>query len=156
MPCVIVNVIDQQSDLQISLDQVENIAKQVIEDEGQKCDEVNIYFVDTEAISDLHNQFFNDPSPTDCISFPIDDEENQMLPYRILGEVFVCPATAIEYAKKNQKDPLEETTLYIVHGLLHLMGYDDLNGEDRKIMQKSQTAHMRKLKKLRLQLTQRL
>lgn len=150
---MIVNISDQQSALKISAAQVRKIAEQVIVQEGQTCDEVNIYFVDSPTISSLHKEFFDDPSPTDCISFPIDGEENELIPYRILGEVFVCPATAIKYAEKHQKDPYEETTLYIVHGLLHLMGYDDLNDEDRKIMRKTQTAHMKKLKKLRLQLT---
>ena len=60
---------------------------QVIAGEGQECDEVNIYFVDTQAISQLHKDFFNDPSPTDCIYFPIDDTIG-LIPYRLLGEVF--------------------------------------------------------------------
>ena len=63
------------------------------------------------------------------------------------------PATAVEYAQKYRKDPFDETTLYIVHGLLHLLGYDDLNEEDRKKMRKAEARHMRQLKKLRLHLT---
>lgn len=149
---MIVNVFDQQSDLKIVLDEVRQIVLQVLADEGQECDEVNIYFVDTQVISQLHKDFFNDPSPTDCITFPIDDTIG-LIPYRLLGEVFVCPATALAYAGKYRKDPLEETTLYIVHGLLHLIGYDDIDNDDRKEMKKAEARHMRQLKKLHLQMT---
>lgn len=149
---MIVNVSDQQTVLKISLDQVKGIVCQVLAAENQSCDEVNIYLVDTAVISQLHQQFFDDPSPTDCITFPMDPQE-ELMPYRILGEVFVCPATAIEYALKYRKDAWEETTLYIVHGLLHLLGYDDLEAEDRKQMKQAEARHMRKLKKLHLQLT---
>ena len=149
---MIVNVNDQQSVLKISIDQVKDIVCQVLAEEKQSCDEVTIYLVETALISQLHQEFFNDPSPTDCITFPM-DHQDEMMPYRILGEVFVCPATAIEYAVKHQKDAWEETTLYIVHGLLHLLGYDDLDAEDRKQMKQAEVRHMRKLKKLHLQLT---
>jgi probable rRNA maturation factor len=150
---VIVNVTDQQSALKISFAQVQHVVCHVLAEENQSCDEVNIHFVDTPTISQLHQEFFNDPSPTDCITFPVDNQDDLNLLYRILGEVFVCPATAVEYAAKHHKDPFEETTLYIVHGLLHLLGYDDLNREDRKQMKQAEARHMRKLKKLCLQLT---
>lgn len=144
---VIVNIIDQQSSLKIDVRQMQQITEHVILGEGQSCEEVNVYFVETETICELHEQFFQDPSPTDCISFPLDDEES---PYRILGEVFVCPATAIAYAAQHQVDCLEETILYLVHGLLHLMGYDDLTQKDRIQMTRAQTKHMETLKNLNL------
>lgn len=149
---MIVNVIDQQTDLKISIDQVRKIVPHVIHGEGQTCDEVNIYFVDTPTICQLHEQFFQDPSPTDCISFPLDEEDDE-LSYRILGEVFVCPATAIAYAVQQQTDCYEETTLYIVHGLLHLMGYDDLQEEDCALMRQAEARHMQELKALNLLLS---
>lgn len=142
---MIIHVFDRQSALKISNDQVQRLVQQVIREEKQTCDEVAVYFVDTAAICELHEQFFQDASPTDCISFPM-DEESHGLSYRILGDVFVCPETAISYANRHQLDAYEETTLYIVHGLLHLMGYDDLQKEDRRRMRRAETRHMRKLK----------
>lgn len=147
---MLINVSNQQFDLEIPAEQVQKIVRFVLNEEGQTCDEVNIYFVDTPAISQLHEEYFNDPSPTDCISFPIDQGVNS--PYTVLGEVFVCPATAIEYSAKHRKLPYDETTLYIVHGLLHLLGYDDISDNDRKLMHKTQAHYMKKLRKLGLQL----
>lgn len=149
---MIVNIIDQQTDLKIPVDQVKKLVQQVIQEEGQQCDEVNLYFVDTPTICQLHEQFFNDPSPTDCISFPIDEEQGEEVHSRLLGEIFVCPATAITYAAEHQENPYKETTLYIVHGLLHLMGYDDLEDEDISLMRQAEERHMQNLQALDLQL----
>ena len=142
---MIVNVFNQQLALKISKDQVERLVEKVLHEEGQSCDEVNIYFVDTSTICQLHEQFFQDPSPTDCISFPMDEQKDETY-YRILGEVFVCPDTALEYSRKHKTNPYEETSLYIIHGLLHLMGYDDNKEKDRNHMRQAEVRHMQILK----------
>lgn len=147
---MIVNVIDQQFALDISAEQVERLVQQVIESEGQTCNEVNVYFVDTPTICQLHEQFFDDPSSTDCISLPMDEEGEEQ--YRILGEVFICPATAIDYAAKHKGNAYQETSLYIVHSLLHLMGYDDIEDEDISLMRQAEERHMNNLQLLGLQL----
>lgn len=149
---MIVNIFDQQSALPLSHRPIEQAVQAVLAFEERVCDEVAIHFVDTLSISRLHHHYFNDPSPTDCISFPI-DEGKELSPYSVLGEVFICPEVAIKYAQKHEKDPYEETTLYLVHGLLHLLGYDDLNSEERKVMKQAERDHMRNLKKLHLLLT---
>lgn len=145
-----VYVYDQQHALKLPHDAVQALTTQVVSNEGYHYDEVSIHFVDTKTISELHEQYFDDPSPTDCISFPIDDPDAEG--YRVLGDVFVCPETAIEYAEKHGCDPYEETALYIVHGLLHLMGYDDVEEEDRKEMRAAEERHLKSLKKLGLKL----
>lgn len=139
---MIINVIDRQRNLSISSAQVRRIVKAVITNEKQKCDEVGIFFVETSEICRLHEQFFNDPSPTDCISFSMDDCTSENMPFRQLGEVFVCPATAVAYAAQHDENPFKETTLYIVHGLLHLMGYNDIQEEDVSLMRQAEAMHM--------------
>ena len=67
--------------------------------------------------------------------------------YTILGDVFVCPETAVDYANTHDLAPYHELSLYIVHGLLHLMGYDDILEEDRNEMRKAEEKHMKHLKK---------
>jgi len=140
-----INVFNKQKNLSISNAAVKKIVSAVLALEGHTCDEISVSFVTTRVISQMHADYFNDPTTTDCISFPMDDLES-IIDYRILGEIFVCPQTAIDYAKKHQKDPLEECTLYVVHGLLHLMGYDDLQPKDRSLMRKAEKKHMLNLK----------
>ena len=99
-------------------------------------DEVILHFVSKAMMGKIHDTFFSDPSPTDCMSFPMDPPETKPSAgkHRILGEVFVCPKVALEYAKEQKLDPHKETTLYIIHGILHLIGYDDLTPSDRRQM----------------------
>lgn len=102
-------------------------------------DELSVYFVTDREISKLHGQFFNDPTPTDCIAFPMDPPKKKDItpiskPHAIyLGDLFVCPAAAMRY---SAHDPYPELLLYLVHSSLHLLGYDDLNSAERRKMQK--------------------
>lgn len=139
-----VNITNTQSDLPICENSISQIARAVVDLERQVYDEVGLYFVSEEEICSLHERFFGDPSPTDCISFPMDTELDEG--YRILGEVFVCPQTAIKYAKEHHGNPYQELTLYIIHGLLHLMGYHDIKEEDRRQMRLAEEKNMLHLK----------
>lgn len=136
-----VNVINRQRDLSLDSRVVKKLVKRVIEDEGESCDEVSVYFVKTAEISKLHADYFDDPSPTDCISFPLDDTQDSE-GYRHLGEVFVCPAVALSYATKKSLDPTQETLLYIIHGLLHLLGYDDQDPKAKRRMRRAEKRHV--------------
>jgi len=87
----------------------------------------------------LHGEAFGDSSSTDCMSFPLaQGPEAQGPGDPFLGDVVVCPHVA------RQRDPsiYRELTLYLVHGLLHLMGYDDQRQEDRAVMERRQFAHL--------------
>ncbi len=144
-PKVEVSLYDHQKDMSIKPDQVPEIVTQVVANENQTAHEASVYFITDDEMRAMHLTHFNDPSPTDCISFPMDDSNEKH--YRVLGEVFVCPKTALLYAKKHQQDPYRELTLYLVHGLLHLMGYDDIEEEDRLKMRQAEARQMELLEK---------
>lgn len=144
-----IHIENNQTDLPFAsnlLEQVTQIAQAILAQETPvKFQEFSCYFVDTPTICDLHAKFFDDPSPTDCISFPMeDDPENS--DYPILGDVFVCPQTAKEYVADTGQDVYEETTLYVVHGILHLLGYDDIEEGDEKEMRTAEKRCMDMLK----------
>lgn len=136
---------NQQTDLAIDPAKIKRVILAFLKLEKIRADEISINFVDTATICDLHAEYFDDPTTTDCISFPMDDEDEE---YRVLGEVFVCPRTAIDYAEENKTDPQEETILYVIHGLLHLIGLDDIEEEDREEMRRREKLHMANLEKL--------
>jgi probable rRNA maturation factor len=157
-----VNIFNKQRDISLK-NQKEKIillARAVVALEKQNFDEVSITFATDAHTRKIHKEFFNDPTSTDCMSFPVDslcDQEDVMffdtiedfvsteLQANILGELVVCPKTAIRYAKKHSKDPYEELTLYIVHGLLHLLGYDDMEPKVRRKMRQAEKKHMKAL-----------
>lgn len=122
---------DLQDLLSIDLKSVKEVVKAVLKIEKAVCDEIMVYFVDQNTICDLHLQHFNDPSPTDCISIQIDPPNTTPC---LLGEIFICTQAAVDYCKKGQQPIYQELTLYLVHGLLHLLGYDDLEKEEEKKM----------------------
>lgn len=109
-------------------------------------DEVAIHFLPVEEICRLHEEFFNDPSPTDCMTFPMDpplpkrdlSEEKKSgssspkkTKVHFLGEMVISPAAAMEF---RPEAPYEELSLYIAHSLLHLIGYKDGREEEQLVM----------------------
>lgn len=135
MKIVIYNL---QKDLSLSTLSVRRMVRHLLKNLNVETEEVILYFVSKKKICEIHEQFFSDPSPTDCISFPIDPPNDPSSNHfsQLLGEVFVCPFIANEYASLHNLDPYEETKLYIIHGLLHLLGYDDLDPKERSLMRK--------------------
>jgi len=108
--------------------------------------EIGLYFVGKKKITALHSEFFDDPTPTDCITFPYHDP-------KFLGEIFVCPQVASEYVDKQGGKLYEEITLYVVHGFCHLLGYDDFAIEDRKKMRRAEKKKMGELAKNNLSIS---
>jgi probable rRNA maturation factor len=135
---MITTIYNTQKDLPLSLASIRLMIPFLLEHLEISTDEVVLHFVSQKAIERLHDEFFSDPSPTDCISFPIDTPQKtaSKLKHHVLGEVFVCPKVALQYAKEHSLDPYEETKLYVIHGILHLIGYDDLTYLDRRTMRK--------------------
>lgn len=136
---------NQQLDCPLSASQTKKIVLEFLTLEKISCEEVSVTFVNSKKISKLHKLYFGDPSVTDCISFPIDED--------FLGDIFVCPATALNYVEKHGGELYEEITLYVIHGLLHLIGYDDIDPKDKKIMRRAEMRHIKNLKEKNLILT---
>jgi probable rRNA maturation factor len=137
---------DNQTDLFIDKKKVKAIVEEIFLFKKISSTELIVHFVSKEEISDLHKEFFNDPTSTDCITFPIREKD-------LLGEVFICPHAAIEY---SPEDPYKETTLYLIHTILHLLGYDDLDSADQIKMRAAENEIMDHLTKKNLVLTNRI
>ena len=76
---------------------------------------VNVTLIDDAEIARVHAQFMDDPSPTDVITFPYGEE----------GEILISVETAERQSAEYQVSFEREVALYLVHGPLHLGGYDD-------------------------------
>lgn len=122
-----IRVYNRQKDLTIKAASVKRLVSFILDECKISYKEIAIYFVGKRKIEKLHDQFFQDPTPTDCITFPFDDA--------FLGEIFVCPKVAQEY---DPKRPYLETTLYIIHGILHLLGFNDIDKKEREKMVRRQ------------------
>lgn len=101
--------------------------------------ELSIAFVSKSEISRIHEEFMQDDSPTDVITFPGDIAEG------MAGEICVCPEVALDYANENGREFTEELTLYLTHGYLHLCGFNDIEDKDRIEIRKAEHIAMKTL-----------
>jgi len=90
--------------------------------------ELGITLVDTERITTLHEDWMNEPGPTDVLSFPIDElipgTPEQPSGPGVLGDIVICPQVARTDAEEAGRSLDEHVQFLAVHGLLHLLGYD--------------------------------
>ncbi len=90
--------------------------------------ELSIVFVDDAQIAQIHDDFMDDPTPTDVITFPADETMESA------GEIIVSVDHAHSRATELGEPFSRELSLYLLHGWLHLVGYDDRNEHDRAQM----------------------
>lgn len=117
--------------------------------EHQTADYVAIHFLSDSSMRRLHLKYYNDSSSTDCMSFPIDMDENESTGQRILGDIFICPQVAQRMGKKESTSTEHELCLYTIHATLHLLGYDDINVDDRTIMREKEQKALQLLEHIR-------
>ena len=105
-----------------------SLARDTLRGEGVGRAELSVSFVETGEIEELHERFMDEPGPTDVLSFPLDEAEGPAKDgakdgdgTRHLGDVVVAPEEA---ERNNPADPDGELRLLLVHGILHLLGYD--------------------------------
>jgi len=103
--------------------------------------ELSIAFLTDKAIARIHADFLEDPTTTDVITF----EGNAKL--GSAGEICVSADTAAHYATEHDHNFSEELTLYVIHGWLHLAGYDDLKPAKKRLMRAAEKRAMTLLTK---------
>ena len=105
------------------------LARATLAGEGLLDVELSVSFVEEPEIEDLHVRYMDEPGSTDVLSFPLDDVDEGGT--RLLGDVVIAPAVA---TRNNPSDPEAELRLLLVHGILHLLGYDHEDGAEKAEM----------------------
>lgn len=123
---------------------LQTIVDIVLEMEKREASFVSLSFLSDQNMRKYHATYFSDPSSTDCMSFPLDSEIN-CTSARHLGEVIVCPVVAVLRSQGDRLRFWRELTLYFVHGLLHLLGYDDQEPQDRALMRRKERQVLKRL-----------
>lgn len=109
--------------------------------------ELSVLLVDTATMSDMHQRWMGEPGPTDVLAFPMDElrppppgsdradrggEPGE--PPSVLGDVVLCPEVAARQAHEAQRPVVDELQMLCTHGILHLLGYDHAEPEERTAM----------------------
>lgn len=98
--------------------------------------ELSISLVDEDEMSSLHMRWLNESGPTDVLSFPMDElkPESAVNGPGILGDIVLCPKFAEAQAKSAGQTLEKEIELLMVHGVLHLLGFDHRELDEKTIM----------------------
>lgn len=114
------------------------LAVRTLAGEGITRGELSVSLVAEEEMTALHERYLDESGPTDVLSFPID--QGGLTPEdgpQMLGEVVICPSVA----SQQNDDLVAELRLLLVHGILHLLGYDHETDEERAAMWERQEAY---------------
>ena len=112
----------------ISRGRVEYIARAVLKHERVRDAMLSITFVSTAGIRALNRKHLRRSSPTDVISFGFRRAGRKA---SLVGDVYIAPDVARASAKENGVSVSEEVTRLVVHGVLHVLGYDHSESEER-------------------------
>ena len=100
-------------------------------EEGLKEEkEISLILVDLDEITKINREYRGLDRPTDVISFEESDEEDDSY----LGDIFVCVEKVYEQSKEYGHSMEREFAFLVVHGILHLSGYDHMTADDEKVM----------------------
>ena len=127
---ILVLVSDRQTE-SLDVDDLAVLARAVLVAEGRTHVELSLSFVDEAEMAGLHERYMHESGPTDVLTFPLDEDDRTEDGDRVLGDVVIAPAVA---ARNNPDDPLAELRLLVVHGVLHILGYDHESDGERADM----------------------
>jgi probable rRNA maturation factor len=100
--------------------------------------ELSVLLVDEDTMSAYHEKYMGEPGPTDVLSFPMDElrppEDEDEPPVGLLGDIVLCPAVTDRQAREHGRSASAEAEYLLVHGILHLLGYDHADDAERTEM----------------------
>ncbi|WP_422929845.1 rRNA maturation RNase YbeY [Singulisphaera sp. PoT] len=131
-----VEISDNQRFLDVDREALIGLVRRTLGHEKIEQASISLALVDDATIHEVNRRHLEHDWPTDVITFPLSDPDEPVL----AGELVVSTEMAATTAKRAGVDPWAELALYVVHGLLHLCGYDDHSAEDREAMRSREDA----------------
>ena len=144
-----VEVANEQDCLAVEDAWVADVVRKVLEEEGVLAAQVSVALVEHSRSHELNRRFLQHDEPTDVLSFLLECEPEERAnepggaDKRLEGEVVVNAQMALDRAEEFGWSPKDELVLYLVHGVLHLCGYDDQTEEARQQMRAKEREMLR-------------
>lgn len=107
---------------------ITRVARMILKELNHPDKEISILFVDDREIRDLNDKYLKRNRPTNVISFPMAQGKFSEITPQLLGDVVISVETAIKEARESGLSLEEEIAFLLIHGILHLMGYDHARG----------------------------
>jgi probable rRNA maturation factor len=132
MDIILVNL---QKKAALSLPQIKTIVKKILKFKRIRTDYLSFSFVTAQKIKSLNKTFLKRTYVTDVLAFDLMEKKKKNY---ISGDIIICPETAFKNAKLFGTSFSYELSLYLVHGILHLAGFDDHSSKDIQAMRKEE------------------
>ena len=133
--------IANESGAEVDEQELVALARHVLDETGiHPLAELSVLLVDEHTMEQLHEQWMDEPGPTDVLAFPMDElrppraDEDDVPEPGLLGDVVLCPAVAARQAHEAGHSCEHELHLLAAHGILHLLGYDHGTPEEEREM----------------------
>ncbi|HOV91531.1 MAG TPA: rRNA maturation RNase YbeY [Candidatus Kapabacteria bacterium] len=117
-----------------------DVANLIFEEYNIKDAKIRIVFIYDNEIKEINNRFLHHNSPTDVLSFNFEEENLE-------GEIYISIETAEQQAKEYKVSLTNELLRLLIHGILHLLGYEDNTIKKRKIMHNLEDKYLQKILK---------
>ena len=127
--------VQNRSSTPVDLDQAAALGRFVLAAEGLEEQGLSVVFLDDPEIEELNVRYLQHEGPADVLAFDLRDEVD---PDPLLGEVAIGVDMARRQAAERELPEDRERLLYLVHGILHLAGFDDHDPADRQVMEARQ------------------
>ena len=136
---------NRQEQLAIDLDFIKVVAEEIMRFEASPENaELSLVLCDDDFIQKLNRDYRGKNEPTDVLSFPMDEEQFES-EIRLLGDIVISTETAARQAESLKHSPLLEVVFLLIHGLLHLHGYEHSRKIPRKRMREREVTIFRHL-----------
>jgi probable rRNA maturation factor len=133
IPAMPVEVVRRDAGREFPSRKLKKIAQKILELVGQNRAELSLALVENSEIQTLNAKYRKKDYPTDVLSFPVD--EHSPAKERLLGDVVISIQKAREQAKQGRRSLDEEMMTLLIHGVLHLLGYDhERSAQEARIM----------------------
>jgi probable rRNA maturation factor len=121
--------------------QMREIVRVVLEGEGVADAEISLAFVDNPTIHTLNKRYLDHDEPTDVLSFPLSEPASK----KLACELVIGAEVAQAQARERGHDVQVELALYVIHGLLHLCGFDDKSESAAAAMRRRERHYLQAL-----------
>ncbi len=129
--------IDKTNSLSLSPEEYFPWVKDVIRREGAQPGDILYHFCNDEFLLQINRDFLHHDYFTDIITFPFSSD-----PHIISAEIFISIDRVLENSQKMKASFPEEFARVLIHGVLHLLGYDDHTDEEKKEMRSKEDYYL--------------
>ena len=120
---------------------MKKILERLLKDLGYKNKELSVLFTNDSEIAALNKQYRFKPEPTNVLSFPMNEGED-IIATNLLGDIIISIETATREAEKKEVPFINYMTQLLIHGLLHLIGYDHEGSEENAVIMEKEEARL--------------